>query len=165
MSRSGYTEDCDDQWALIRWRGAVNAGIKGKRGQAMLRELLAALDAMPDKRLVANSLVSEDGEFCTLGVLGKARGVDLETLDPDDRETVAHTFGISVAMAAEIMWENDEAIGGWRWVEYELCGPVRPRYPDWGSHRIRRSVLDETAPERRWRYMRDWVASHISAEA
>lgn len=42
MSRSGYTDDCDDQWALIRWRGAVNSAIKGKRGQQALRGRLDA---------------------------------------------------------------------------------------------------------------------------
>lgn len=47
MSRSGYNDDCDG-WALIRWRGAVNSAINGKRGQAFLRELVAALDAAYD---------------------------------------------------------------------------------------------------------------------
>ena len=45
MSRSGYSTDLDDQ-ALNLWRGTVHRAIHGKRGQAMLRELLAALDAM-----------------------------------------------------------------------------------------------------------------------
>ena len=56
MSGSGYNDDCDG-WALIRWRGAVASAIRGRRGQAFLRDLLAALDAMPDKRLVADALV------------------------------------------------------------------------------------------------------------
>jgi hypothetical protein len=41
MSRSGYSDDCDG-WALIRWRGAVNSAIKGRRGQQALREIVAA---------------------------------------------------------------------------------------------------------------------------
>lgn len=32
MSRCGYSDDYD-QWALIRWRGAVESAIRGKRGQ------------------------------------------------------------------------------------------------------------------------------------
>ena len=48
MSRSGYSDDIDDNWAHIMWRGRVASSIRGKRGQAMLRELLAALDAMPE---------------------------------------------------------------------------------------------------------------------
>src|SRR5262245_16738600 len=36
----------------MRWRGAVHAAIFGKRGQAFLTELLAALDALPEKKLL-----------------------------------------------------------------------------------------------------------------
>jgi hypothetical protein len=43
-------------WSHIRWRGAVASAIRGGRGQAFLREMLAAMDAMPVKRLVANEL-------------------------------------------------------------------------------------------------------------
>ena len=38
MNRSGYTEE-GDNWSVVRWRGAVKAAIRGKRGQAFLREL------------------------------------------------------------------------------------------------------------------------------
>ena len=107
MSRSGYTDDCEDNWAMIRWRGAVNSATKGKRGQQFFRDLLAALDAMPNKRLITESLVS-DGEFCTLGVLGAARGIDLEKLDPDDSEQVSSAFGIADCLAREVVWMNDE---------------------------------------------------------
>lgn len=105
MSRSGYSDDCDG-WALIRWRGAVTAAIRGARGQEMLRELLAALDAMPAKELVANELEA-DGKFCALGVLGHKRGVDMTKIDVEDRSAVAKAFGIAEALAAEIMFEND----------------------------------------------------------
>ena len=109
MSRSGYSEDYDN-WDLIRWRGAVTSAIRGKRGQAFLRELLSALDALPEKKLVADEL-EEHGDYCALGAVGKARGMDLRGLDPEDRETVAAAFGIPHSLACEIMFENDEA--GW----------------------------------------------------
>lgn len=108
MSRSGYSDDCGG-WSLIRWRGAVNSAIKGARGQKFLRELAAALDAMPEKRLIANELRSADGEFCTLGVLGDVRGIEMSRLDPDDRDSVAAAFGIAPTLAAEIVFENDDA--------------------------------------------------------
>jgi len=57
MSRSGYVDDMSDEWAAIRYRGAVSSAVRGKRGQAFLREMLAALDAMPEKRLAAGALV------------------------------------------------------------------------------------------------------------
>lgn len=46
MSRSGYSDDCDDPLQEGRWRAAVNSAIRGKRGQAFLREALAALVAV-----------------------------------------------------------------------------------------------------------------------
>lgn len=141
MSRSGYSDDCGG-WDLICWRGAVKSALKGKRGQAFLIELRDALDAMPDKRLVTDTLEA-DGQFCTLGVLGAKRGIDMSGIDSHCRESVSEAFGIAEAMAAEIVFENDEhpghyemqADGGGKWVaEY---------------------------PERRWKRMRNWVDSNI----
>jgi hypothetical protein len=129
MSRSGYSDDCD-QWALIRWRGAVNSAIKGKRGQAFLRELIAALDALPEKKLIAHELEAA-GEFCALGAVGKCRGMDTKNIDPEDPERVAKSFGISTALAREIVYMNDE--GSWR---------------------------SET-PESRWSRMRAWAESEL----
>ena len=163
MSRSGCTDDYDDNWALICWRGAVSSAIRGARGQAMLRELLAALDALPEKRLAAESLVTADGEFCTLGALGRARGIDMDPIDPEDRQAVARTFGIAEALAAEIMYLNDEWIDDWKWIEVEICGPVRPGYPDYGRHHRTVRVKNEQVAEQRWQYMRDWVAKQITA--
>ncbi len=68
MSCSGYSDDYDG-WDLVCWRGAVNSALKGKRGQAFLIELRDALEAMPAKRLIADSLQA-DGEFCIIGALG-----------------------------------------------------------------------------------------------
>jgi hypothetical protein len=53
MSRSQYIDDCDDNWQLIRWRGMVASAIRGKRGQQFLKDLLAALDAMPVNAVLA----------------------------------------------------------------------------------------------------------------
>lgn len=162
MSRSGYSDDCDG-WDLIRWRGAVNSAIKGKRGQAFLRELAAALDAMPDKRLIADELQTAEGDYCTIGVLGAARGIDMSKLDPDDRETVAAAFNIAPALAAEIVYENDEGISTCHWAEVEICGPVRPYYPDYGRHRttVRVDIPADEIERKRWMRMRQWVESNL----
>lgn len=161
MSRSGYSDDCDDNWGLIRWRGAVASALRGSRGQAFLRELVAALDAMPEKRLASESLVSADGEFCTLGVVGDARGVELAALDPEDWTQVAKAFGLSEAMVREIVYENDECFSDWDWVQVEICGPMRPYYPDYGQHTktVRANITN--AAERRWKHMREWAQKHI----
>jgi hypothetical protein len=162
MSRHGYSDGCDDNWALIRWRGAVNSAIRGKRGQQALKEIAAALDALPEKELASESLVTPDGEFCTLGALGRVRGMDMGQIDPDDREAVAKAFGISEAMAAEIMYLNDEYFtDDWKWVEVEICGPMRPGYPDHGRHIKSVRVPNKRAARERWSYMREWVQSNI----
>ena len=157
MSRSGYSEDCDG-WALIRWRGAVTSAIKGVRGQSFLRELLERLDAMPEKRLIAQELVTPDGEYCALGVVGAARGIDMTTLDPEDRESVARVFGIAPALAAEIVYENDAQYGSWAWANFELCGPMRPYE---GRQRTVRIANGNEANDR-WNRMREWAASNIA---
>lgn len=111
MSRSGYSDECDG-WALIRWRGAVMAAIRGRRGQQTLRDILSALDAMPVKALAAESLVTEEGSFCTLGALGASRDMQLDQLDPYDSDGVAKAFDIAPALAREIVFVNDEG-GPW----------------------------------------------------
>lgn len=145
MSRSGYTDDyIDDQWSMICYRGAVASAIRGKRGQAMLRELIAALDAMPEKRLIRQEL-QLDGQVCTLGALGVARGIDMNGIDPEDYERVSKAFNVPQSLVREIEYENDE------------CGQynyLAPR-PD-GKLGFR----DET-PEERWQRMRSWAEKQL----
>lgn len=149
MSRSCYTddEDYDDPLAAYRWRQAVKRAIEGKRGQALLRELLEALDSMHDKRLYAGSFATSGGEYCVLGVLGAKRGVKMDDLgseeDGCDPSLVGDRFGIARAMAAEIMYKNDE-----RHRHDELC--VDREY-----------VPNPRAAECRFGRMRAWIAGKI----
>lgn len=161
MSRSGYSDDYDG-WASIRYRGAVKSAINGKRGQQALREILAALDAMPEKSLAAESLVTADGEYCTLGALGAARGMNLDALDPEDHEGVAEAFGLAPAMVREIVYENDEYCEDEReYFNVDIVGPMRP----WERHRQLRWRTSPFGGARRWSYMRAWVARNIKADA
>ena len=105
MSRSGYSDDVDG-WQLIMWRGAVASAIRGKRGQDFLREMLAALDAIHNKRLIGDELEA-GGEVCAIGSVGRKRGVDMSELDPYDSVTLSGVFGISKAMVCEIAHVND----------------------------------------------------------
>lgn len=114
MSRSGYDEDIysdEDRRRADLYRGAVASAIRGRRGQAFLKEMLAAMDAMPVKTLIAGDLESS-GQVCAIGSVGRARGIDMKDLDPEDTETVATTFGVSEALAREVVYMNDE------WFEY-----------------------------------------------
>lgn len=134
MSRSGYVDYIDDPLVLGRYRGQVKSAIRGRRGQAFLKELAAAMDAMQDKALIANELINEDGDCCTIGVICKARGIDVRTVDHEDPESVGAAVGIARQLAAEIEFENDEG-----WYSTETC-------------------------EDRWERMRKWVERQIIKE-
>ena len=132
MSRSNYDDDID-RWQLIMWRGAVASAIRGARGQALLREMRDALEAMPVKVLIANEL-DGDGGYCALGVVGTKRGIDMTEFDPEDTKSVAKALNIADALAREVVYINDEA--GWgtrgtdadRWdhVHSWVCEKIRP---------------------------------------
>lgn len=138
MSRSGCDDDCDDPLAWGRWKAAVGSAMRGRRGQAFLKEMLAALDALPAKRLIREDLVADEGmpfhrgDVCALGAVGKARGLDMSSIDPYEHESVAATFGIADTMAREIVYWNDE---------------------------YRRET-----PEHRFERMRKWIADQIVSE-
>jgi hypothetical protein len=107
MSRSGYSDGMEN-WALIRWRGQVASAIRGKRGQQLFKELAEALDAMPEKKLIAHELKCEAG-YCALGVVGEKRGLNLDLIDPKQPEAVAEHFNIASQLCKEIVFQNDEA--------------------------------------------------------
>lgn len=135
MSRSGYTDDYYDNLAAGRWRGIIKSATRGKRGQAFFRELVAALDAMPERRLIKNDLENQEG-VCALGCLGRQRGLDMSGVDVEamaddyDFSKLGNLFGVAEQLAQEVMWRNDE---------------------------YRR----EATPEQRWQIVRDWAAKQI----
>jgi hypothetical protein len=129
MSRSGYSEDCDN---LGLWRATVARSINGKRGQAFLREMAAALDAMPAKELINGDVVRSDKSVCAIGSVALARGLNVAELDVTDRDSVGKTFGIAPALAAEIAFENDDDFG-----------------------------YGDRTPAERWTRMRKWVSANL----
>ena len=135
MSRSGYSDDFGEDYPgqMELYRSAVTQAIKGKRGQAFLKEMLVALDALPHKRLIAHELI-QDGEVCAIGAVGLLRGLDMTKLDVECPLQIGEAFGIAPAMVSEIEFENDEDF----------------------SHR-------ETTDEQRWANVRKWVVEHLAA--
>lgn len=139
MSRSGYTDDPEN---LAMWRGMVASAIRGKRGQRLLCELAEAMDAMPEKMLIAEALKVEEGAYCALGVVGAKRGIDLSSIDPEDPEQVSRAFDVAECMAQEIAYVNDE------------CGD------DYREVNRKWTRVAET-PAERWTRVRKWVAEQI----
>lgn len=144
MSRSGYHDDYgnDDPLALGRYRAQVASATRGKRGQALLKDILVAMNGMAAKQLIAEDLERSDGAVCAIGAAGKLRGVDMSKLDPEDVKTVAGKFDIADCLAREIVWMNDE----------------NSLVTEWD--RDRRRWREET-PEERFRRMHKWVRSQI----
>ena len=111
VGRAGYYDDGDiDALEHGRWRAQVASTIRGRSGQAFLRELVAALDALPEKRLIANEL-EMDGNVCAIGSVGLQRGIEMSKLDPEDPWAIAGAFGITHQLVREIEFMNDES--GW----------------------------------------------------
>ena len=133
MNRSGYDEYCDDTWLVIRWRGAVNSALKGKRGQAALKDLISALDAMTVKELHPGVFAIEPGHYCALGILGTHRGKDMTVFNPGedddvDFDRVCETLNVSNAFVREVMYINDQ---------------------------------NQLSPAMRWQMVRDWAMRYV----
>lgn len=169
MSRHGYTDDWDGEHSVLahgRWQAQLQSAIRGKRGQAFLRALVEALDAMPVKSLAPNSLETKEGAVCALGCLARHRGIDVKTFefgepyseDPDegaewsdsDWQALATMFDIAPQLAREVMYANDECsprlttpAGYLAFGQDYAQGPLE--HPDFA----------------RWRTMRRWAAKRI----
>lgn len=135
MSRSDYNDGDGDNWSLILWRGAVASAIRGKRGQAFLHEMLAAMDALPEPKLIADQFQNADG-VCALGSVCVKRGIKPPSVDDyEDHDATAKMLGIAAAMVREIEYENDEA-----W--YAGNEPPEHRF-----HRVRKWIVENLKPE------------------
>jgi hypothetical protein len=124
--------------------------MRGKRGQKLLVDLVKALDAMPEKALIAGKLVTVDGDVCALGAVGQLRGTEMPMLDSNgdeyegddfDSYEMADLFDVAHQLAAEVMWQNDEGGSG-----HKVDG--------------RWQYCPET-PQERWRRVRAWAMRHI----
>lgn len=145
MSRSNYSDDWgdDNPGLLAMYRGQVASATRGKRGQALLKDILIAMNGMPVKRLITQEL-EQEGAVCAIGAAGKLRGVDMSGLDPEDVESVASRFNVADCLAREIVYENDE------------CDMTREFEWTDGKRRWRRET-----PEERFDRMRKWVRAQI----
>lgn len=109
--RISYTDDEDFGGQFSLQEANVRRSLKGKAGQRELRELEAALVALPEKRLIHGSLVDDDGGVCAIACYAKHKGVSLETIDTGD-----YDVGIGAGMPRLVAWKvvalNDLELGG-----------------------------------------------------
>lgn len=172
MSRSGYSEDYDgDHWDLIRWRGAVASSIRGKRGQAFLREALAALDAMPEKKLITGDLIAFEHDPLTEYIFAPVvQNLEDPWLDWKYERDWQRIFGkreggvcllgaVGVQRGTEMTRvdpEDRERVASLFAIPHALACEIMWENDDVGRH-------DET-PRARWERLRRWVVFHLKGD-
>ena len=137
MSRT-WEGESDNPLDWGRYEAAKRSTLRGKRGQVFLRELVAALDALPQPELSEGALGDRrTGCVCALGAVALAQGESFADLAQDDGnwspDEAAEWYSISPTLANEIISAND----GWR---------------DGNTVDVRRS---------RWRHVRAWAVRHL----
>lgn len=153
--RIGYTEEEDYPGQFGLWQGNCQRSLKGKAGQAILRELEAALLALPSKRLIASSLVDAHGEVCAIGALAEFKGEitdDMIGQGEYDMEEVGIQLGMPRLVAWKIVEMNDLQFAGTDLVFGE--GPYR-----WPNEQPYAYV--EVTPEQRYERMLKWVREQV----
>jgi hypothetical protein len=168
--RIGYSEDEDYPGQFELWQANCRRSLKGRAGQSALRELEAALVALPEKRLIAHKLVSADGEVCAIGALARYKGRDLvaETrsqlaeigIDHFDDEIEGggemEEIGMELGMPRLVAWKvvelNDIQLTGPDLVTCE--GPYR-----WPAEKPKTWV--DITPESRYKRVLEWVRRQL----
>jgi hypothetical protein len=152
IMRINYSEDEDYLGQFNLFQANCQRSIEGKAGQKSLRELEAALLALPEKRLIADELENAEGEVCAIGAIKKYRGVDVES-DPQEMEEVGVELGMPRLVAWKVVALNDFDNG-----EYvEAFGPT--------YHGMKLWEFVPVTPERRYEMVLAWVRQQIQSEA
>lgn len=100
--RINCSEDEDRPGQFALWEANCRRSLKGKPGQAALRDFEAALLALPEKRLIRDLLVDDDGGVCAIGCYARHKGVDLSRFDPEDE---SDEVGIAAGMPRLVAWQ------------------------------------------------------------
>lgn len=136
--RINYSEDEDYPGQFELWQANCRRSLLGAKGQAALRELEAALLALPSKRLIRNDL--DDGaDVCAIGALVRFKQITPQA----DAEFEMEDVGIECGMPRLVAWKvvelNDVELD-YRWL-------------------LGRSV--EITPEDRYQRVLEWVQELI----
>lgn len=151
-------EDQPGQFAL--WEANCQRSIRGRKGQAELRELEAALLALPEKRLIRDALVDDQGGVCAIGCYAQHKGLDLSTFDPEDE---SDEVGVAAGMPRLVAWSivalNDVTLDTvWEVAE----GPVQRGY---GSYKGGIPLVRDMTPEERYEKVLAWVRRALKGPA
>lgn len=150
MSRFDFDGDGEEypgEYALFE--ANIDRALAGKRGQAILREMKAALEALPHKRLCQGRL-ADDGEVCVLGALCVKRLRDTgltfeEAVEKAEREyaemdaqALADTAGSRMKLGFHLAWKTMYA-----------------------NDELGENYKSKTTPEKRFENVMNWINSNL----
>ena len=112
LYQEGYGDA--EPWMEGQQAGALKSAIRGQRGQRLLRDLVAALDALDAPELSAGALEDETtGCCCAFGAVRRYRGAAAVPLYFDPMEAdldpphFAEPFDVAPALAWEVVEVNE----------------------------------------------------------
>jgi hypothetical protein len=160
---SRFDFDWDGATDLDIGRGLRNMEVcvTGRKGQAALRALEAALVALPRPRLVAGQLVTAEGDVCAVGAL-KAHALATHTL----KAPVADAIKLMVDTYAA--WFDDEELFE-EWEDETIIAAVGCRMTPALAELVGEANDDPwpgpETPEQRYTRMLRWVRARIVPDA
>jgi hypothetical protein len=168
MSRSGYSEDfdcdADSVNAMILYRTSVDNAIYGKRGQKFLKDLIIALDALSEKRLITESLIipswAETSAWIDPEYDYKHKSYFRREISKFERSNeIAGVCAIgSVGLLRGVDMTNLDPEHIYKVAATFKIAPVMAR--EIAHMNDEESDVNET-PEQRWQRMRDWAVSLV----
>ena len=155
--RLNYSDEEDFPGQFEIWQANCRRSIRGKKGQAELREFEKALLALPEKRLIKDALRDEHSGVCAIGCYARHKGLDLSKFDPEDE---SDAVGVAAGMPRLVAWEvvalNDITLD----TVWEVAdGPPQPGY---GIYKGGVPLVRDMTPEERYERVLAWVREHIA---
>lgn len=157
--RISYIDDEQFEGQFALWQANCRRSMKGKAGQQALRDLEAALLALPDKRLIHGSLVDDQGGVCAIAAYGKYKGVDLSKFDPEDS---SNEVGIEAGMPRLVAWKVVELNDVLLDTVWEIADGPLQRWS--ATYKGGIPLIREMTPEERYEKVLTWVRSQLGVD-
>jgi hypothetical protein len=142
MSRLCEGDGDWEPWMDGQRAGALRSAIRGRRGQQFLRDLVSALDALPEPELSAGALEDkETGCCCAFGAVRRHRGAESAPLGfhPMEEDVTPDRLTEPFDVSPTLAWAVVSANEGW-------CSSNSPQ-----------------ARRQRFRDVRRWAAAKLCA--
>ncbi len=154
--RINYADEEDRPGQFELFQANCRRSLRGRKGQAALREFEAALLALPEKRLIKDLLAAGD-DVCAIGCYAKHKGLDLTKFDP---EYESDEVGIEAGMPRLVAWKvvalNDITLDTVWEVAY---GPVQRGR---GVYQGGIPLVRDMTPEERYARVLAWVREQLN---